>query len=92
MMAYIYSAVYDFQSCIHVHDATNFALTQKKVKVTGKKKTDQPGYYILLHDLKKLPDHHSRLLALNPFNKELRAKCFHLSKTYNMTRKDRVTS
>ncbi|CAC5376138.1 unnamed protein product [Mytilus coruscus] len=80
-------AVNDFQSCIN--EAANIALKQRKVKVTGKKKKDKPWYNTLLHDLKKSLDHYSRVLALNPFNKELRAKCFHLSKTYNKTRKEK---
>ncbi|CAC5376274.1 unnamed protein product [Mytilus coruscus] len=80
-------AVNDFQSCIN--EAANIALKQRKVKVTGKKKKDKPWYNTLLHDLKKSLDHYSRVLSLNPFNKELRAKCFHLSKTYNKTRKEK---
>ncbi|CAG2192789.1 unnamed protein product [Mytilus edulis] len=80
-------AVNDFQSCIN--EAANIALKQRKVKITGKKKKDKPWYNTLLHDLKKSLDHYSRVLALNPFNKELRAKCFHLSKTYNKTRKEK---
>ncbi|CAG2195905.1 unnamed protein product [Mytilus edulis] len=78
-------AVNDFQSCIN--EAANIALKQRKVKITGKKKKDKPWYNTLLHDLKKSLDHYRR--ALNPFNKELRAKCFHLSKTYNKTRKEK---
>ncbi|CAC5376152.1 unnamed protein product [Mytilus coruscus] len=63
-------------------------LSKGKLKLQEKEK-DKPWYNTLLHDLKKSLDHYSRVLSLNPFNKELRAKCFHLSKTYNKTRKEK---
>ena len=80
-------AVNDFPSCIT--EAANIALKQKKAKVSGKKEKDKPWYNTSLHDMKKSLNQYSRLPAFKPFSKELRTKCFYLSKTYNKTRKEK---
>ena len=70
--------------------AANISLkVRKHCHKHSEKKINKPRYRNDLHDMKISLDNNSKSLAFNPYDMNLRQKCFALSKRYNRTRKER---
>jgi len=83
------NAVLDFSKCIVEAAGLSLKARQKGYKRNKRKRKNKPWFNTVLHDMKMSLDYYSKLLAFRPFDKELRHKCFTLSRKYYKTRKEK---